>query len=151
MKIYFDMDGTIADLYSNPDWLSKLRAHNPEPYTTARPLINLSLLARYIHKLQKQGIQVGIISWLSKETTEAYNQEVTKAKLDWLRRHLPSVTFDSIAIIPYGQPKWEPIPKDCLNILFDDERRNTVEWVCQGCGYGYPPEKIFEILRRLVK
>ena len=29
--IWFDMDGTIADLYGDPDWLAKLRAYNPAP------------------------------------------------------------------------------------------------------------------------
>jgi hypothetical protein len=151
MKIYFDMDGTIADLYANPDWLSQLRAYNPEPYATARPLVNLSLLARRIHQVQKQGHQVGIISWLSKETTEEYNQAVTQAKLNWLRRHLPSVTFDSIDIIPYGQPKWGLVENDCKNILFDDERKNTVEWICQYRGFAYTPDRIFEVMEGLLK
>jgi hypothetical protein len=151
MKIYFDMDGTIADLYSSPDWLSKLQAYDPEPYATARPLVNLALLARRIHQVQKKGHQVGIISWLSKESTYDYNQAVTQAKLDWLRRHLPSVSFDSIDIIPYGQPKWELAEGNCQNILFDDERRNNVEWMCHYCGYAYTPDKIFEIIKELLK
>lgn len=149
MKIYFDMDGTIADLYANPDWLSLLEASDPTPYSTARPLVNLSLLARYIHKLQEKGYQVGIISWLSKDSTEAYSTAVTEAKLGWLRKHLPSVRFDSIDIIPYGEPKWRLVEADCRNILFDDERRNTVEWMCQWRGMGYHPREIMKVLRGL--
>lgn len=151
MKVYFDMDGTIANLYAVPDWLPKLREYNPEPYAQAKPLVNLSLLARYIHKLQEQGIEVGVISWLSKESTEVYDQEVTQAKIEWLRRHLPSVTFNSISILPYGSPKWAEVAKTATNILFDDERKNVVEWVCQGCGYAYAPDKIFEIMKGLLK
>ena len=29
MRIWFDMDGTIADLYGVEDWLPKLRAYDP--------------------------------------------------------------------------------------------------------------------------
>lgn len=151
MKIYFDMDGTIADLYANPDWLSLLEASDTTPYATARPLVNLSLLARRIHQAQAKGHQVGIISWLSKDSTEAYTIAVTEAKLGWLRKHLPSVQFDSIDIIPYGEPKWGLVEADCRNILFDDERRNTVEWVCQWRGTGYPPGEIMRVMRELVK
>ena len=70
-KIWFDMDGTIADLYGDPDWLAKLIAYNPEPYAKAMPLLNMSLLARYLNKLQKQGYEICIVSWLSKNSTEA--------------------------------------------------------------------------------
>ena len=42
----FDMDGTIADLYADPNWLPKLRAYDPTPYINAKPLVNMSRLAR---------------------------------------------------------------------------------------------------------
>ena len=31
-KIYFDMDGTIADFYGVDGWLADLEAHNVRPY-----------------------------------------------------------------------------------------------------------------------
>ena len=33
--IYFDMDGTIANLYAVENWLDMLRAFNPTPYEQA--------------------------------------------------------------------------------------------------------------------
>ena len=33
--IYFDMDGTIADLYGVSGWLEMLLAHDPAPYALA--------------------------------------------------------------------------------------------------------------------
>ena len=42
MKIWFDMDGTIADLYSVNCWLEKLIAKNETPYTEAKGIVNLS-------------------------------------------------------------------------------------------------------------
>ena len=31
MTIWFDMDGTISDLYAVENWLPMLRAENPKP------------------------------------------------------------------------------------------------------------------------
>ena len=147
-KICFDMDGTIADLYANPNWLPLLRAFDPTPYETAKVLVNMSLLARYIHKVQQMGIEVVIISWLSKESNAEYDKAVSDAKLRWLAQHLPSVQFDEIHIVPYGTPK--SMFADEESILFDDELRNRQEWSEQG-GYALPPELIFEIMKEVLE
>lgn len=143
--IFFDMDGTIANLYAVNNWLSKLRNEDASPYIEATPLINLALLARYIHKLQKIGYNVGIISWLSKEPSPAYDEAVTEAKLQWLQKHLPSVNFDEVYIIPYGISKslWANSTND---ILFDDEVNNRAEWR----GKAYPETAIFEVIKELI-
>ena len=50
MTIWFDMDGTIADLYAVENWLPMLRAYDPAPYTLAKPLVHMATLARLLHK-----------------------------------------------------------------------------------------------------
>ena len=143
--IYFDMDGTIADLYAVPDWLPMLRADDETPYMLARPLVNMSRLARALHKAQKCGLTVGIISWASKQASDEYIARIDRAKRDWLKRHLPSVKWDDIQVVAYG------IPKSTLaqsgDLLFDDEERNRTEW---GNG-AYSPEEIFEVLASLCR
>lgn len=124
--IYFDLDGTIADLYGVENWLADLIAENTRPYAVAKPLVNLSLLARYIHKAQAMGYTVGVISWLSKSGSDAYNEAVTAVKREWLAKHLPSVEWDEIHIVKYGTPK--STCRTCPGILFDDEQRNLDEW-----------------------
>lgn len=124
--IYFDLDGTIADLYGVEGWLDDLIAENVRPYAEAKPLLNLSLLARYIHKAQRMGYTVGVISWLSKSGTPEYNEAVTAVKREWLAKHLPSVEWDEIHIVKYGTPK--STCRTCPGILFDDEQRNLDEW-----------------------
>lgn len=141
--IYFDMDGTIADLYGVSDWLADLEAENVRPYAEAKPLLNLSLLARYIHKAQRMGYTVGVISWLSKTGSPAYNEAVTAAKREWLAKHLPSVEWDEIHIVKYGTPK--STCRTCPGILFDDEQRNLDEW---GAG-AVIASNLLEILRNL--
>ena len=72
--IWFDMDGTIADLYNVENWLPKLRSYDPSPYAEAKVMWNMSLLARYLNKLQKLGYWIGIISWASKDSTKEYDR-----------------------------------------------------------------------------
>ena len=36
--LVWDMDGTIADLYGVENWLPMLRAYDPTPYRTAKPI-----------------------------------------------------------------------------------------------------------------
>lgn len=141
--IYFDLDGTIADLYGVENWLADLIAENVRPYAEAKPLLNLSLLARYIHKAQAKGYTVGVISWLSKSGTPAYNEAVTEVKRQWLAKHLPSVEWDEIHIVKYGTPK--STCRTCEGILFDDEQRNLDEW-----GEGAViANRLLEVLRNL--
>ena len=125
--IYLDMDGTIADLYAVPNWLKMLRAENPTPYIQAEPLVWLSALARHLNRLQRNGYIIGIISWGSKHATPEYDEAVAKAKNFWLNKHLPSVKFDEIHIVPYGTPK-STVAREKNGYLFDDEENNRAEW-----------------------
>lgn len=142
--IFFDMDGTIADLYGVENWLDFLIASDSLPYEIAKPLIRLSALARILHRLQDEGYRVGIISWLSKNSTPEYDEKVTEAKKNWLKTHLPSVKFDEINIVPYGTAK-EKFAKTEKDILFDDEEKNRQNWT----GEAFGVENILEILRGL--
>lgn len=144
MTIYFDMDGTLADLYSVENWLPRLRAYDPTPYTEAAPLLRLNTLARRLNTLRRKGYEIGIISWLSKDPDPAYGTQVMAAKYGWLEKHLPSVYFDEIRIVPYGIPKSKVI-NDPSGILFDDEEQNRIEWENAG-GTAYDVNNIMEIL-----
>lgn len=128
VNLCFDLDGTLADLYARETWLEELRAFNPAPYAEAAPLVNMSALARMLNNRQRAGYTLTIISWLSKTSTPEYDEAVINAKLEWLEKHLPSVHWDNIHIVPYGTPKSDFCVEDKLNVLFDDEQRNRDEW-----------------------
>ena len=98
--IYFDMDGTLANFYGVPNWLECLGANDPTPYKVARPLVNMNTLARLLNRLQANGWHIGIISWLSKSGTDEFNATVTATKKAWLDRHLHSVHWDEVVIVP---------------------------------------------------
>lgn len=129
-QINFDMDGTLADLYGVEGWLEDLRAEKTRPYLIAKPLVNMSVLARTLHKLQANGWTITIISWTSKNGTAEYNECVRVAKLQWLHRHLPSVQWNEINIIPYGTPKHEVGE----GIIFDDDERVRNAWEGEAFG-----------------
>ena len=71
--IYFDMDGTIANLYGVNNWLDMLRAYDSTPYEIAKPLVNMNSLARLLNNLQAKGYKIGIVSWLSKIPNSDYD------------------------------------------------------------------------------
>jgi len=142
--IFFDLDGTIADLYGVENWLQYLLASNPFPYENAKPLLNLQALARVLNRLQRNGFRIEVISWLSKNSTPEYDEAVTLAKLRWLRVHLASVSFDEINIVSYGICK-DTFRHTTTDILFDDEEPNRKAW--NGVAFGV--ENIIEVLRSL--
>ena len=143
MKIWFDMDGTIADLYGVEGWLDMLIASDPTPYAIAKPLINMSALARLIHKVQRMGFEVGIVSALAKNSTPDYDEKVKTAKIGWLKKHLASVQFNEVRFVPYT------FVKNGVNtgsdILFDDEERHLTAWT----GTAIHASAILETLRAI--
>lgn len=142
--IYFDMDGTIANLYGYENWLSELRARNSAPYEKAAPLLPLQPLAKRLNKLQRNGWILGIVSWLSKESTVEYDEKVTEAKKKWLKRHLQSIQWNEVHIVEYGTPKHEVV-KFPQGILFDDEEKNRTNW----SGIAYDVNNIMEVLKAI--
>lgn len=144
MRICFDMDGTIANLYGTTDWLDKIIAHDATPYRTATTLVNMNSLARVLNNLQRKGYEIGIISWLAKNSTTDYDKEVIKAKKDWLNKHLNSVKFNFIEIVDYGTDK-NIVRKTKNDILFDDEKPNRDNWN----GTAYDVTNIIETLKKL--
>lgn len=122
--INFDMDGTIANLYGVDNWLDCLINRDATPYKEAKPLVNMNSLARIINRLQREGYTLNIVSWLAKNSDSDYDSKVIEAKKEWLKKHLASVNFDNIIIVPYGTPKHELAD----GVLFDDEKPNRDKW-----------------------
>jgi hypothetical protein len=144
MKIWFDMDGTIADLYGVADWLPSLMARDTRPYEVARGLGNLALIARLLNKVQANGHEIGIISWTAKNAPADCNARVAIAKREWLHHHFPSVTWNEIKVVEYGTNKYMATGG---GILFDDEKPNRDLW---GAG-AYEPAEIVEVLKALTR
>lgn len=146
--VCFDMDGTIADLYSVKDWLNDLRAENPRPYIEAKPMWDMRKLADALKALN---VEIRVITWLSKDSSEAYKDEVRKAKLEWLKEQ--GFPFDKFHGVQYGATKADSVRKylaeDETAILFDDNAKVRSGWTL---GEAIDPMKvdIVKYLREMV-
>lgn len=143
MKIWFDMDGTIADLYGVKNWLEMLIAHDETPYTIAKPIVNLSVLAKLMNKVQRKGFEICIVSALAKNSTAEYDERVRNAKIKWLANHLKSVHFDEIRFVPYWYTKNDV--NTGADVLFDDEERHLEKWT----GIAVHASKMIETLKAI--
>ena len=129
MKKYlvFDMDGTIADLYSVENWLNDLRAYNARPYEVALPLCNMPDMIRLLDVFKENGWGVVVTSWSSKESCPLYDWAVEKAKVEWLRKY--GFPADEIYVVPYGVSKTSVTAHlGGYQILIDDNEEVRAEW-----------------------
>ena len=126
--IYFDMDGTLANLYAVEDWLTKLRTYDATPYAEAPVMTNMQALAHRLNKLQENGYTIGIISWLSKDSTPEYDAAVIAEKLAWLKKHLHSVEWNEVHMVAYGKRK-SKLAQIKGGYLFDDNESVRREWI----------------------
>lgn len=128
--ICFDMDGTIADLYAVQNWLPMLRAFDPTPYAVAEPMWDMVRLADLLHLAQAQGIEIRVITWLSKDSNPEYDRAVRTAKREWLEAQ--GFPFDHFHGVAYGATKADSIRKYLAEnetaILFDDNAKVRNGW-----------------------
>ena len=128
--ICFDMDGTIANLYGVENWLPLLRAYDPTPYEVAEPMWDMAELADLLHKAQTAGIEIRIITWLSKDSTAEYDNAVRIAKRNWLAEH--NFPFDHFHGVRYGATKADSVRRYLgegeTAILIDDNAKVRQGW-----------------------
>ena len=125
--LVFDMDGTIANLYGVKGWLEDLQSENPRPYKIAKPMYDMDILADVLTMLKARGWLVVVTSWLSKDSTKAYDKEVRKAKTEWLKRY--DFPADEIHLVKYGTTKADCTRKlGGFQVLVDDNEKVRKGW-----------------------
>lgn len=125
--ICFDMDGTIADLYAVKNWEPMLRAENPLPYEIAEPMWDMEILGNVCRQLQKEGWEIRIITWLSKDSPESYKMAVREAKMQWLKKY--NFPMDKTHMVAYGTTKANTVRNATDNaILIDDNDKVRQGW-----------------------
>lgn len=150
--ICFDMDGTIANLYSVPNWLERLRAYDATPYLVAEPMWDMETLAFLFDVARYRGIEIRVITWLSKETNKDYDDIVRIAKKAWLEQY--GLHIDHFHGVAYGATKADSVRRE-LNegetaILFDDNAKVRQGW---HLGDTYDPTAcdICEVLKEILE
>ncbi len=149
--VCFDMDGTIADLYGVNGWLEGLRAYDPAPYVKAEPMWNMPELANVLGELRMVGIEIRIITWLSAESTTEYDNEVRKAKREWLENM--GFPYDHFHGVKYGTTKASCVSRYLEEsetaILIDDNAKVRNGWSL-GDTIDPTTENIIEMLKALL-
>ena len=124
--IYFDMDGTIADLYGFDNWLNYLLADDTTPYSDCEVLPWFNEVLYHVQALRELGVTIGVISWGAKDSSKKYHAATRKAKLNWLNNH--GFEIDEYHVQYYGTPKIN-IAKIKKNvILVDDDENVRANW-----------------------
>ena len=116
MKILFDLDGTLADLYGRKDWLEKLREEKPI-YEELEPLVDMRELNHIAEKLMNVGVEFCVVTWLSMTASENYELITSMEKYRWCKKHIPFIS--EFECQPYGTPK-QTNYRNTKCILIDD-------------------------------
>ena len=99
-----------------------------------------------------KGYKIGIMRWLPKGAHMDYCEEVARAKIEWVRKHLKSVDIkaENFHILRYGSPK--ELKAQRGDILFDDEITNRENWErAHGLSTSFEPSEIVEVLQAICK
>ena len=125
-KIYFDLDGTVYNLYGQKDWLKRLDNEDETVFKTGDFIGDYDEFMTIIHKLFEKGVEFGVITWLPMYATPSFERKCAEVKKDWIYKYLPFV--NEIHIIPYGIPKQQAILKKTdlmvLQFLFLNRNRS---------------------------
>jgi hypothetical protein len=129
--VYFDMDGTIADLYGVKDVFKRLDNNDASPYREATPI------PEYVNMMKEfkdMGYRVGIITAGSRfppntpdTVKDKMNADTEAAKVDWLKTQGLWDIVDTFQFVPYGTSKYE-VADDKTGILVDDEDKVLNTW-----------------------
>ena len=123
-KIYLDMDGTIANLYEQKNWLERLQKEDTTIFLECQPLISESELLRLF---PPQYYNIVILSMTPYKCSKEYHNQVIEQKNQWLDIHFP--LLKKRIYKKYGNNK---NLKNSVNaILIDDNEtiRNTFKGI----------------------
>lgn len=156
--IYFDLDGTLYDLYSMPNWLERITTlADASTYASEDALlVDMVRLHEVLYTLIDRGYSVGVVSWLAGgemdslgnigRADSAYEKAVRKVKKAWIKKFLPMAT--EVHIVRYGTPKHHIVNNKEAAILVDDNAEVREAWN-HGAAID-ATENLIEALERLV-
>ena len=125
--IYFDMDGTIADLYQANDWLERLLAEEEGLFLDLEPMHDKEELTEILNRLKDSNYGLEVITWTPKDVSREYVKTVEQEKRAWMKRHFPMI--EKIICLEYGTPKQEGLKtRENQQILVDDNLEVVGMW-----------------------
>lgn len=151
--VFLDMDGTLCSLYEVRDWLPKLRAEETSPYHDAKRMFpDDEKFAALLQQYENNGIEVGVITWGSKDASAAYSRRIERVKKNWLKRHGLEILLKNFHYLEYGVEK-SSVCNGEKCFLIDDDAKVREEWNSCG-GIAIEPTtcgNVYETLVELLK
>lgn len=123
--VYFDMDGTLVDLYGVTNVFKRLDTLDASVYLEAKPI------DKYINMLKEfttLGYKVVILSCLGMISEEQFDKDTIYNKDIWLNKYIGSEYIYDRIYIPNTKHKEEYISKYGYGILVDDDIRVLNNW-----------------------
>ena len=126
--IYFDLDGTLYDLYNTPNWLERITTlEDATAYADENALlVDMVELHKVLFALMDKCYTVGVISWLAGGASSEFDRKVREVKREWIKKFLPMAT--EVHIVKYGTPKHRTIRRQPDAIIVDDNAEVRTLW-----------------------
>lgn len=131
INIFFDMDGTMVDLYGVKKWLSMLRQERTTPFSIAKPLYDVDVLHDVLQNLHNLSHIKLFICTKTPPGSPRYTVAVQNAKLQWLDKYNLLHYFNKVIFCPYRGEKFvhcHPYTKNSYNVIVDDDVRQVTNF-----------------------
>lgn len=135
VKVFFDLDGTLFDLYGKTNWLEMLRTENPLAFDWS-DMVNGGFMPSFDYDdfigicrdlMVDFGVEFNVITWLPMYATKEFEEECTKVKTKWVKTYMPFVK--NISCQSYGVPKQlGVVSRSKEMILIDDNLEVCKTW-----------------------
>lgn len=146
-RVFFDMDGTIADLYNDPNWLEDFTKRRKGVFARLKPMVDPIQVNDLIRQAKAKGHKFGVVTWLPKDSTADYRLASSFEKIEWIKKFFPELA-DNILTCEYGTKKRQVARANRNAIIFDDDVKVREDWKISK-GKAYEPDQILEVLEGL--
>lgn len=149
IKVNFDLDGTVFDLYGKENWLEMLEAENPDVFLGEwLSYINKTAFFDTIEKLLEKKVEFNVITWLPMGASKEFEEECAKVKTEWVKENMPFIK--EISCISYGIPKQKAIKKRAKTMyLLDDNKEVCNMWNTETQRKSFNLSEDFDVVKAL--
>ena len=122
---YFDLDGTLADLYNAENWLERLENEESGVFSNLEPLIDEEKFKKWARERLADGDRIAVITWLPRGASEEYEKICAREKEAWINQHFPFIS--EINCLSYGIPKQYAIKKRTFSMILVDDNEEVLQ------------------------